>query len=232
MKVRELIDVETRQWDRAKLAYQFEPHTCADILNLPLPNILSNDVLVWKENIANSFLVKSEYSVALSMPHPLMVNHSSAVMDGKLWKTVWSLNVPPKVHTFLWRACTNILPTHDNLHLKRMQMDLSCTVCYQQRKTGVHILRECLLARNVWALVKGKTLKSRAATLDFFMLTQTMIRRLTQDELEQWGMIMWAIWNARNKYCFEDIQTHPESILCSVKSLLHEYQTLMADQRI
>uniref|UniRef100_A0A7N2N0N2 Uncharacterized protein n=1 Tax=Quercus lobata TaxID=97700 RepID=A0A7N2N0N2_QUELO len=70
MKVRELIDVETRQWDRAKLAYLFEPHTCANILHLPLPNIWSNDVLVWKENKSNSFSVKLAYSIALSILHP------------------------------------------------------------------------------------------------------------------------------------------------------------------
>ena len=45
-------------------------------------------------------------------------------------------------------------------------------------------------------------------------------------------MITWAIWNARNKHYFEDIQTHPEVILRSAKSLLHEYQTLIPDQRI
>lgn len=111
-------------------------------------------------------------------------------------------------------------------------MDPSCTMCYQQRETGVHILWECPLARNIWALVKGKTQKSLAIASNFFMLTRTMIQRLTWDELEQWGMITWAIWNARNKHCFEDIQTHPEVILRSAKSLQHEYQTLMADQRI
>ena len=58
-----------------------------------------------------------------------------------------------------------------------------------------------------------------------------MMQSLTQDELEQWGMITWAIWNACNKHFFKDIQTHPEAILRSAKSLMHEYQTLMADQR-
>ena len=111
MKVRELIDVETRQWDRAKLAYWFKPHTCADILHLPLPNIWSNDVLVWKENKPNSFSVKLAYSIALSILHPSTSNHSNAGTDGKLWKKVWFLNVPPKVCTFLWRACSNSLPT-------------------------------------------------------------------------------------------------------------------------
>ena len=128
MKVGELINVETRQWDRAKLAYWFEPHTCDDILHLPLPNIQSNDVQVWKENKSNSFSIKSAYSVALSILHSSTGNHLNAGTDGKLWKIVWSLNVPPKVRTFLWRACSNILPTRKNLHLKRMQIDLICTI--------------------------------------------------------------------------------------------------------
>ena len=46
MKVRELVDLETGQWDRAKLAYWFEPHTCADILSIPMPNMQANDTPV------------------------------------------------------------------------------------------------------------------------------------------------------------------------------------------
>lgn len=231
MKVKELIDVETGQWDRARIGYWFKPYTCADILHLPLPNIQSNDVIVWKESKSNSFSVKSAYSIALTILHPPIGNHSNAGTDGKLWTTVWSLNDPPKARTFRWRVCSNILPTFDNLYLKRTQIDPICTVCNQQRETGVHILWECLFACNVQALVKDKIQKSPAATSDFFMLTRTMMQRLTWDELEQWGMIMQAIWNASNKHFFEDIQTHPEAILRSAKSLLHEYQTLMADQR-
>ena len=53
---------------------------------------------------------------------------------------------------------------------------------------------------------------------------------LTRTELEQWAIVSWAIWNARNKYCYVDTQAHPESILRSALSLLHEYQSLMANQ--
>ena len=38
---------------------------------------------------------------------------------------------------------------------------------------------------------------------------------LTRTELERWAIVSWAIWNARNKYCFVDTQAHPESILRS-----------------
>ena len=63
-KVRELVDVATSQWDRAKLAYWFERYTCDDILRIPLNNQHGNDVLIWKENKAQRFTVKTAYVVA------------------------------------------------------------------------------------------------------------------------------------------------------------------------
>ena len=63
-KVRELVDVATSQWDRAKLAYWFERYTCDDILRIPLNNQHGNDVLIWKENKAQRFTVKITYGVA------------------------------------------------------------------------------------------------------------------------------------------------------------------------
>ncbi|KAK9988994.1 hypothetical protein SO802_029233 [Lithocarpus litseifolius] len=166
MKVKELVDEDTGQWDRSKLAYWFQPHT-----------------------------LKLAYSVALRLLHPSTGDHSDAAAVGRLWKAVWSLNTPPKVHTVLWHACSNILPTRDNLHSKKVQLEPACIVCNQQHETVGHILWECPFARN-------------------------------------WAIVSWAIWNARNKYCFEDTQAHPESSLRSALSLLHEYQSLMANQQI
>ena len=65
------MDKEPGQWNRATITYWFEPHTCADILSVPLPNVQANDALVWKENKSNAFSIKSAYSVALRMLHHL-----------------------------------------------------------------------------------------------------------------------------------------------------------------
>lgn len=105
MKVRELADEDTKQQDKSKskLAYWFEPHIRVDILSIPLPNLQSKDVLVWKENKSNIFTIKSMYSLVLRMLHPSTGDHSDAAVVRRLWKAVWSLNTPPKVCTFLWR---------------------------------------------------------------------------------------------------------------------------------
>ena len=103
-------------------------------------------------------------------------DHSNAAIDRRAWKVVWSLNTPPKVRTFLQHTCSNILPTHDNLHAKKVQLDPTCLMCKQQRETVGHILWECPFARRVWALAKGKIQKSSASALNFFLLTQTMVQ--------------------------------------------------------
>ena len=64
----------------------------------------------------------------------------------------------------------------------------------------------------------------------FFLLVHTLVARLTK-ELKRWAITMWEMWNARNKFYFEDTQVHPEAILCEAMSFLEEYQKLVADQR-
>ena len=125
----------------------------------------------WKEK----FISKAGRLVALRVLPPSTGDHSNAIADGKLWKVVWPPNAPPKVRTFLWWACSNILPTRDNLHTKRVHVASTCSVCNQQAEIGVHILWECPFARNVWALVKGKIQKSSAVVPDFFLLTRSML---------------------------------------------------------
>ena len=163
-------DKDTKQWDGAKLAYWSNSHTCANILSTPLFNLYANDVLVWKENKSQTFSVKSAYGVAQRVLNPSEGDHSMAFVDGRLWKSVWSLNTPPKVRNFLWRACSNILPTRDNLCKKKVQLDPLYVVCHQQSETVRHILWKFPFARNVWALVRGKIQKSSAHASDSFIL--------------------------------------------------------------
>lgn len=76
MKVKELVDEDTKQWDKNKLAYWFEDHTIADILCVPVTNLHANDVLEWKENKSQVFSIKSTYVVALRLLNPLNGEYS------------------------------------------------------------------------------------------------------------------------------------------------------------
>lgn len=170
MLVSELINEDTRQWDRTKIFQLFAPRTRREILAIPLNLQHTVDAFTWKENRANRFSVKSSYHVALHLIQHDDGEHSAARLDGSIWKRVWSLNIPPKVRSFIWRAYSNILPTRENLHRRRVKVEPRCELCCQQPESTSHLLWECPFARNVWALSRGKIQKCSNAVQDFFLL--------------------------------------------------------------
>ena len=146
----------------------FVPKTCEEILAIPFSWECTWDTLIGKENIKHEFSVKSTYHVALQLNKQEVPEHSQGGEDGKLWRTVWKLNVLPKVRTFMWQACANILPTCDNLHQRRVDMDRNCEFYHQQPKMRAHLLWECPFAHNVWSLSSGRVQKCRNEVGKFF----------------------------------------------------------------
>lgn len=55
--------------------------------------------------------------------------------------------------------------------------------------------------------------------------------RLSQLEVEKWVVVSWTIWNAWNKFYFEQIQLHWKAILDDAIGYLEEYQRLINAQR-
>ena len=233
--VKDLIDVHTFQWDREKIhdLFVFAHRTRMEILSIPLQSNPTRDVLVWNENKSHSFSVKSAYQVAIRLQELNQVEHSTAGKDRTHWRKIWKLSVPPKVCNFIWRACSNILPTRESLHRRRVNVDARCELCCacQQPESAGHLLWECPFARNVWALCPGKIQKCPNEANDFFLLFKTLVQRLSTAELEKWAVVSWGIWNARNKVYIERVQPHPKAILVGAVGFLQEYQNLTNAQR-
>ena len=185
----DLIDEDTRQWDRGKIHALFTARTRNEILALPLNNLQAQDSLIWMENKARTFSVKIAYHVALRLKQQQVVEHSKARSDKSTWKKIWTLNIPPNVRNFIWRACSYCLPTRANLHRRKVHVEVVCGLCKQKPETTGHILWECPPARNVWALVKGKTQKYNNEARDFFLLFGFMVQSLDQQDLERWATV-------------------------------------------
>ena len=64
--VTDLIDQDTRQWDRGKLSILFEPATVNRILNIHLPRQLLGDQVFWCLTSSGEFSVKSAYKTIRS----------------------------------------------------------------------------------------------------------------------------------------------------------------------
>uniref|UniRef100_A0A7N2LT45 Reverse transcriptase zinc-binding domain-containing protein n=1 Tax=Quercus lobata TaxID=97700 RepID=A0A7N2LT45_QUELO len=170
------------------------------------------------------------YRVALDLQNKYPAEHSQARHDGSVWRKIWRLNVPPKVRTLLWRACSNILPTRENLQRRKVQIDPKCEICLQHPETTCHVLWECPFARDIWSVAGRRIQKSPTGTSDFFSLFRSMANRLSKQELESWAMVVWAIWGARNKFYFKKTQLQPLGIVEGAISMLNDFQRLIASQ--
>lgn len=205
MKVCDIINWRTRQWDRGKIATTSTPRTCTEILATPLNQTNSQDSLIWTANKSQKFTVKSAYQLALRLNTEERPEHSLARAHCATWGKIWKLNVPPKIRTFLWRACSNCLPTRDNLRRKKIQLQATCELCQSGPETVTHILWSCPFARNVWALIRGRIQKCRNEVEDFFLLFKHLQYVLEGEDLDRWAVTAWSMWNSRNKFYFEHI---------------------------
>ncbi|KAL0011505.1 hypothetical protein SO802_006613 [Lithocarpus litseifolius] len=85
LRVIDLIDEDTRKWDKGKLSAISSLRTQMEILSIPLNHLDSRDTLIWMENKSQQFLVKWAYQLALRMHNRHVVEHSFARQDRTIW---------------------------------------------------------------------------------------------------------------------------------------------------
>ena len=48
--------------------------------------------------------------------------------DAQLWKSIWSLKVPPRIKLFIWRFCKGIIPSKGNIGINIPGFNMQCMV--------------------------------------------------------------------------------------------------------
>ena len=75
---------------------------------------------------------------------------SSFIVDKKLWKKVWNLQVPNKIKNFLWRLCINSLATNMNLYKRKVRQDPVYSIYRNEEETIEHLYFTCDWTALVW----------------------------------------------------------------------------------
>lgn len=80
------------------------------------------------------------------------IQHSqcSHVINPAVWKLIWSTKAMPKVLHFLWKACSNCLPTMANLFVKKVANSPLCPICHEFPESIEHVFFLCPWVRGVW----------------------------------------------------------------------------------
>ena len=145
-----LINVALSWWNINLIDLCFYPLEATLIKSLPLCSIPLPDTLVWRAEKSGCYLVKSGYKLLCNVP--LSDSNRPQVSDSMkcLWKSIWKMKVPGKIKHFLWRACTNSLPTKENLMKQKIIHDSSCPRYSNSSKSVEHALWSCACIKALW----------------------------------------------------------------------------------
>lgn len=135
-----LIDNEHRCWLQEAIDNIFLPHKAVAIKSIPFSLRVCEDKLFWPHSPDGKYSVRSTYKVLMEEKLKETPSPSDLTPTKKIWKGIWSLQVPNRVKTLLWRARTDSLPSKANLMKRRVANDDLCSGYKLKSETSFHAL--------------------------------------------------------------------------------------------
>lgn len=113
-----------------------------EIRGIPLAlNAAREDMLIWAFSKDGNFSINSAYLLAKYL-NPLNL------VTPKMW--VWKSKTTPRIKFFLWLCYHGGIPTKAVLGSRGFNLETTCDLCGINSETIIHILCDCVVARNVW----------------------------------------------------------------------------------
>jgi hypothetical protein len=208
----------------------FSPHMIGrwdGLCSLLLPISLSDemDIPVWVFETSGVYSVKSFYRIVSD--GGIRVPHLAAI---------WKIQIPGRVHVFLWLLFQNRLLTRDNLAKRRHVHDLSCLFC-DDPETSVHSFFDCVVATQTWKMVR-ETFPC-IHMVDFNSLYNIW---LSNDPMASiiTASFLWSLWKIRNDMHFQGrkwsslllVWDRATSMLRSWAPLLKESNSRLMDRSL
>lgn len=120
-------------------------------------------------------------------------------------KNIWNVKTSPKLKDFLWKLAKKAILVSENL-ASRAITPFPCKTCAGV-EDDLHVFLHCPVAREVWNLVPMETLPSTASpTVQDLISSCFSYRNLPPSGvlIPLWPWVLWNLWKARNKLCFEN----------------------------
>lgn len=186
------------------------------VLQIPLHDRLVTNRLVWTKEASGVYTVKSAYHLMRSGSQ----SHTGE-NNGRFWRSLWNLKVPPQAKNLFWRACTGCLPTKSQLVTKRVIMDASCLACGMADETIIHCLVTCRDIKQCWNRVGIGT--QNIADADFLECSVKNFERLPTRQKCLLVMVFRAIWGARNELVWQIRRSLALNIVISAIGYLDQW---------
>lgn len=180
-QVCELIDEDKQWWNIPLIQYIFNVAGATMICSLPLSLHGQPDRLMWSGSSTGVFSVRSAYHLGKEQILRASGESSKASQSRRVWQRIRTLQVPGMVKNFIWRVCSNSLPTRANLFKRGITSDALCPIYGLFPETLIHILWSCNSAVAVLMECKKKIQKLSFVAYDGFDLFERFMAFLEDD---------------------------------------------------
>ncbi|KAG7556816.1 Zinc knuckle CX2CX4HX4C [Arabidopsis suecica] len=207
LTVQSLIDSDTRNWnwDRLKELFPLEE---IEIISRQRPAVSQKDSFCWSKTRHGLYTVKSGYELSSrKVHHNLFKEAETEPSLSPLFMQVWKIQTAPKIKVFIWKALKGALAVEERLKTRGIFAKDGCLMCDEDTETVNHILFQCPLARQVWALsnipfpVHG--FGNSIFTNINHLVQISQVKTFPQDIRFVNPWILWILWKNRNKTMFE-----------------------------
>ncbi|KAJ3701851.1 hypothetical protein LUZ61_005556 [Rhynchospora tenuis] len=214
LKVSELIEEQTGQWDMQQLTRLFNQYQIQEIVatdNKPNLQARGRDRLIWQHAKNGKYTVKEGYKVLLEMRNEPVAAH---VFD---WQLIWrQKSLEPKVKIFLWRLMHKGLPMATNLHRRMNNFNPMCQRCGLENEFEMHCLFYCETSRQIW-FASPVGIRVHELPLDIVHTCTQVLGCLDEDGAKLFANTMWEIWKERNKAVIEHEVFKTRAVIQRVK---------------
>ena len=223
-----LIDPLTKWWNVSLVRATFLPFEADSILRIPLSHSMPEDKLIWLGNNRGEFTVKSAYHIAFNLFETKKDGEcSSGDPYQSLWKKLWHLNLPAKVKIFAWRACIKGLPTMEAICNRGISSNRGCPICKKDPECINHALLSCDFPTLVWNQWPENPLGTQEVRWSFIDSAMFILSHHSQQDLELFFGIAWAIWYNRNKVVHEDGCLSHQQVWQLAKSVVEDFNNVV-----
>lgn len=133
-----------------------------------------------------------------------MYNHLTSDEEGNAHSKIWKAKIPYKIKIFLWLLEQGATLTKDNMIKRKWIGDPTCRFCDAVETTD-DLFFQCPTSKVVWGIITG-CLGTTVIPSNINQYWKWIDKYLPQlKQIHGFGLaaICWAIWNARNRACFE-----------------------------
>lgn len=128
----------------------FLPFEVQKIKEVPLCVTRQEDCLIWPRSGDGKYSVTTGYQFLLELDRRSSASSSDVNPPKHFWNRLWRIGVPNKVKVFLWRACSEALPTRKNQQRIKVLNDPTCSFCLIHQEDTVHAFWDCVDLHAIW----------------------------------------------------------------------------------